>query len=288
MSIIKYLFIIKMGNCTSYVNNGWKPVYYNEWKKWENIEKERRARLNTSTTVVNNIIKDINEVNQIYADVRQAARNFSKTDLRDNIQRYINSPVSDFIKSFDPSYISNNNTIYLKLTAFDNATRTTITLDDSFVSYTKPAQSIYDVIDEDTTYEDMAYIDDFDADDYFYEPEGGNLKLSEDADSFAKVILFNNKNMILRAYNEYTTYNYIKDVQLTEDSIINSLEITPGTKVTVMNGKGVRVTYDNSPQATTSKKINLDSSMLAKNLASYKTYTDIFNDIVTTVTVSRY
>ena len=279
-----------MGNrhTTRYHCNPWLPVYKNEFNRYKLLEDLRIAKVNDDITKINSIQKDLEMVQQMYADMKTAIRNFSRTDLKENIQRYLNHPINDFIKSFDPSYISNNNTIYLKITSLDRATNTTSTLDDQNVSYTKPTQSIYDIMDEDTTYEDIAYIDEFDPNDYFYEPEGGNLVRSEDADDYSKVILFNKNNIIIRTLKSFSTFDMKKDFSFSFEELIESMEIAPGVKVTVANGRGITASYTNSADATDYKKIILDSSMRANTtcIETAKNEADFFNCVVTTITVS--
>lgn len=246
-------------------------------KRMDNLKKDAKARLDQANTEVNrinaivknneivldNIQKDIQMVEAMYNDIRSSVNNFSRTNLRDNVQRYLNQPVTDFIKSYDPSYISNNNTIYLKVTSFDYATNTSVSLDTTAFNYQKPPQSIYDLLDEDTTYEDIAYIPNFNPEDYFYEPEGGNLTAIET--QFAKVILYTKSDMVIDEIQDYGTINWKSNfsfdpLSISELYFIEFIEIAPGIKVTISNNK-TTASFSNTASATTFKKVVLDSSL---------------------------
>ena len=218
----------------------------------------------------NNLIPQLNNLynrrttfNNYMTELDAAARAFSTNTLQANLQSYVGKPASQLLGKYNPSYLSNNNTLFLQITSFSKATNTITTMDDTGRRVPTPQEPLtsYDILDEDTTYENVFTAEEVDPNNFLYIPETTG-EMSEELKRLMQVSHVTFYNAAKDPINDFTEFGTF---DLKESNIVENpaqyIEMVPGVRVVIRNGAGVTNTFDNSPQATANKQVELNSSM---------------------------
>jgi hypothetical protein len=105
-----------------------KEVYLQKANEYQSsVEKDKLEKEAVSSKIAENR-KKIEEVNLFMNLLKPSIEKTIKEKIVENLKNYLNVPVTDFIKSYDPTYISNNNTIYMAIESINKNTKTTVTL----------------------------------------------------------------------------------------------------------------------------------------------------------------
>jgi len=229
---------------------------------------------------------DIANLRTIYNNIKGVNQDERGRRIRENLKKYLNKNIKEFIKSYDPTFISNNNKIYLQVTAWNQATKSTHSFDNETFQYTKPPQIFYDTPETEESYKAIMTVEENILDDVFYEPPGGFKKI--EVYETNAVLLYNiNRELVLKITQpgEYTAKAYSLD---TAEKFIGGLHIFPGYRVKVTGAQGVVQTYDNPVKEESMKFIEIDNSILFKQETSdVITELNKYNYIVSKVVVEK-
>ena len=218
----------------------------------------------------NNLIPQLNNLynrrttfNNYMTELDAAARAFSTNTLQAKLQSYVGKPANQLLGKYTPTYLSNNNTLFLQITSFSKATNTIITMDDTGRRVPTPQDPLtsYDILDEDTTYENVFTAEEIDPNNFLYIPES-NYEMSEELKRLMQVshvTFYNAAKDPINDFTEFGTFD-LKESNIAENPA-QYIEMVPGVRVVIRNGAGVTNTFDNSPQATANKQVELNSSM---------------------------
>lgn len=280
----------------------WSTCYRTEWRWWRydnrgNIQyaKNQYDYYNNMITNTDNqiaaelqkiatVYRDIAAVQEILNSIRGVNNDERSQKIKENLKKYLNKSIKSFLRSYDPTYISNNNKIYLQVTSWNQATKSIHTFDNESFQYTKPPPDFYDLPETDTSYKQILTVEENVVDDVFYEPEGG-VQIVEKYISDIVLLFGVGQNLLLNIKNPgvYTAKEYGLDVQ---DKIIGALSIYPGYKVSLVGAGGVVQHYDNPSTATIAKFIELDKSFIMSEVDDI-TEENRYDYIVSKVTVEK-
>ena len=105
-----------------------KDVYLQKANEYQSfVEKDKLEKEAASAKIEENR-KKIEEVNLFMNLLKPSIEKTIKEKIVENLKKYLNVPVTDFIKSYNPTYISNNNTIYMAIESINKNTKATVTL----------------------------------------------------------------------------------------------------------------------------------------------------------------
>lgn len=105
-----------------------KEVYLQKASEYQTlVEKDKLEKEAVSAKIEENR-KKIEEVNLFMNLLKPSIEKTIKEKIIEHLKKNLNNPVTDFIKSYNPTYISNNNTIYLAIESTNKNTNATIAL----------------------------------------------------------------------------------------------------------------------------------------------------------------
>lgn len=291
--------------CVTYTN--WKKNYYLVLLQRYQKPVTRLENLLNKDYIpkLNGLISRSNSFNSYLKELDTILNTFNKNIIQSRLQSYVGKPAAEFMKSYNPSYISNNNTLYLQVSSYSKATKSINYLDDTAARISTPSQpvTVFDILDEDTTYESVFTAEEVDPDNFLYIPEVDyTAMLSElEKELLTNYVMFYNKNNEeIYTVSDYGTFTLYDETSDTSDDInspedpVYYIDMAPNTRVQIVNGAGVTTTYDNSSDATSRKKVELNSSMTGANNCSGVTdeanekYRKCIDNLMVKITVSKY
>jgi hypothetical protein len=272
-------------NETNWVKN----FYLNIARYYERVVNDLANYINNNLVpILNSLYGRRHAFNMYVNELDATARAFSTNTIQTILQGYVGKPATELIASYNPSYISNNNTLFLNITSFSKATYQVMSLDDAARRISTPEKplTVYDILDEDTTYENVFTAEEIDPNNFLYVPEE-SYKMSEELKALLResyAVFYNNANNPINEFKDLGTFA-LKESNYPEDPAVH-IQIAPGTKVVVRNGSGATQTFENSPEATGSKRVTLNSSMTGGSCSAEEE--DIYKCLMTSITISNY
>lgn len=260
--------------------------YISNWCNWYNYVaniyvgqlNSVKKEIDRITRISNGIQSFINVVNARTNDVSAGAV----------LQSYIGKPVTQFVKGYNPSYLSNKRTMYLKITALSSRLQPVVFLHDKDSDVVSkqlsqiPNITFNDIFDDNTTYETATTFDES-------EFENLGITAAETEKEFtittptlpappAAVDVINpivterfevEDPYTVKVYDierkllkSYTSYNIIDTI--TQQPIYKKvyyITINKGITIRIYNSDNIVNTYTNSNKATTPLEITLNSTM---------------------------
>lgn len=255
--------------CYRYVTR-WRIQYYDnrpniqqsktQYDHWEGVVNNTESLISQETQKLTNVNNDIDTINNIYKTIKGMNSDERNRKIKDNINSYLNKNVKLLINSYDPSFISNNNKIYLMVTSWDRVSKSIQTFHNESFQYSKPAQGTYNVPDLETNYKDIVTVDENIVKSVFYEPPGGLIEVEKYLSDI--VLLYNVFDELLLNIKEPGTY-FSKNYGFSEEEkLIAGVTIMPGYKVTITGAKGVIQIYDQPKSKDIPKVIKLDRTFI--------------------------
>ena len=279
----------------------WKCVNVWNWRKgyflslaqaYSNTVRDLERYINNNLNPQLNMLYGRRHAFNVYVnELDSAARAFSTNTLQAKLQAYVGRPASELIGGYNPGYLSNNNTLFLQITSYSKATQQIHSMDDAARRISTPEKplTVYDILDEDTTYEKTFTAEEVDPNNFLYIPE--EFVLSDEIKALLRgsyIILYNKENEPIGDYRDLGTFDLSK-TNIPEDPV-TSIDIAPGIRIEISNGSGVKNTFENSKEATANKRVTLNSTM-TKGFCNEQVVDDTQNErscLLTKMVISKY
>jgi len=177
------------GQCAKSPNNKWCSQYQRDINSINGNKSRVLREKDTNTRSRDALVKERDRMTRIANEIQ---RFINTVDVRTNtvsasqtLNSYIGRPVTDFVKGFNESYLSNRRTMYFKITALVAARPAVFLHDPTTDAFSKrisllPSPVLTDILDENVDYEADITFDDSELQELALEYEEETPEVSTD------------------------------------------------------------------------------------------------------------